>query len=347
MVFNHAYLKLFGQDFFDYTLYTQEDHPYREPLPEDYIICNEAVINLLENPVSLLDSTAYPPKNSTIYLTPKIPYPIDDIRKNYNIKRTIDSGAYNVFGPISWSHNVYNTYGYAIAIFPAIKEAFVYREDSVVTKETLYSKALIYIPNADFDDMVWKKDQCWERYIVLKNASPYKQLLDGTLTKPCCYYKNLDIAGQNELTSDILTLVYKLGSVEYYEKDADKNFVMQLNVLNQHNWREYLGTISILFGELLSHHPRCIFDEISSHKSRYSKVVKELISCTGEDFVNEKDFLFAQKYIDDLLNIGTCRFTTVSDLRLKLRSINLSQSTFDKLFANVARITPKKYNEQS
>ena len=120
---------------------------------------------------------------------------------------------------------------------------------------------------------------------------------------------------------------------------------MQLNVLNQHNWREYPGTVSMVLGEMLGNDKNNIYTDVKGHSSRYSKVVKELLKCRGKEFAGKKDYEFARNYINSLIDVGNCRFTTIMDLWAKLRTINLSQYTFDKLFNNVVRLTPKTYDE--
>lgn len=349
MKLEHAYLKIDGQEFFDYDLYCDDIGNNIDLDPsKDYFVCDEKVLNMLEYPekASFLDYSTKPPKNSSIYLSPKLPYPIDDIRKNYNIKRVPDSGDYNVIGPLNLSYNrTHHIYGYSIAIFPSINTVYVKKRNGAVTKENLYKEACMCIPNADFADMKLAKFSTWVRFHIVVGMNVYKQLLDRTLTKTCVPYTSLDIAGANPLTFDVLTLAQRAGALGYHENDAEKNFIMQLNVLNQHNWREYPGTISMVFGEMLGNDRNNIYTDVKGHSSRYSKVVKELLKCRGKEFAGKKDYEFARDYINSLLDVGDCRFTTIMDLWAKLRTINLSQQTFDKLFNNVVRLTPKTYDE--
>ena len=359
MEFKHAYFNIKGVDYFDYTLYAngkmhhtrwrEDDFDPNEKFGDDYFVADEAIVGKLEKLKDFTDATIKPPKKSNIYITPNMPYPIEDIRNNYNIKRVPDSGAYNVFCPIKISCNNPYLYGYTIAIFPSLKAAYVRKaHDGEKRPEVIYKEACVFIPNADYGEMILDIHDFWTRYQVVAKQSAYKALLDKTLTKPCVPWTNLDISGQNQLTNDILTLVKKTGEVYYNNKDAEKNFVMQLNVLNQHNWRDYPGTIAMLFLELLWKDRGSIYFEVRQHSSKYSKAVKQLLfHRDGVKFKDEKDLNFARNYIDSLLDVGQCRYVSVSNLQCKLAEINLSQKTFEKLYNTIVRITPKEFKEKS
>lgn len=344
MEIKHAYFNIDDVNFYDYTLYSDQ---VNEPtVSEDSFIVDKLFLGRLKNISYLTDATIKPPRQSEIYITPKLPYPIEDIRNNYKIKRVPDSGAYNVIGPIQVSYENH-VCGCAVAVFPSLKAIFVKSKYGDIDKKSVYRKALMYLPNADYAEMIYKEFHSWKIHVVINNQDVYKKLLDGTLVKPCVPYTNLDIAGRNQLTNDVLTLVRKTGEVPWTEKDAERNFIMQLNVLNQHNWREYPGTIAMLFLELMYGNRSSIYMEVRNHISRYSKVVKELLFHRDVKFASEKDQEFARQYINELLNIGECRYTTVKTLKDKLREINLSISTFDQLYNNIVRLTPKKYEEKS
>lgn len=350
MLYHHAYLVVDGVEYFDYDFYTSaEIRGYNKDefdSEKEYFLCDETVLRRLEKCEDLGLASITPPKGSEIYITPRMPYPIEDIRHNYNIKRVPDSGAYNVIGPLSVGFRNMYLYGYEIAIFPTLKSIFLYeKDDSNLTTQEIYKKALYHIPNADYADMIFKRFPYWEQFTIVMGFQVYKDVLDKTLTKPTVSYTCLNIAGENPLTTDILELVKQVGSVHWAQKDAAKNLVIQLNVLNQHNWRDYPGTISMLFGEMMAYDKTTVFNEVSRTTSRYSKVIKELLSCKNKDFASEKDFEFARNYVNQLLDIGECRYTSVVDLFAKIDSIHLHRSTFDKLYNNIVRLTPKKYGE--
>lgn len=344
MEIKHVYFNLNDVDYYDYTLYT--DQPLTQTVSEDSFVVDGSFLRRLRNISDLTDTTIKPPRQSEIYITPKFPYPIEDVRNNYKIKRIPDSGTYNVIGPIHTNRNI-NVYGYVVAVFPSLKAIFIKYRSKVQDKQSIYREALMFLPNADYSEMIYKEFSCYKNYTIIEHQSIYKKLLDGTLTKPCVPHTNLNIAGHNQLTNDILTLVRKMGSVFQYEKDAEKNFIMQLNVLNQHNWREYPGTIAMLFLEIMRDNKSNIYMEVRGHSSRYSKVVKELIFHKSVKFASNKDQEFARQYVNELLGIGDCRYTTVNALYNKLQEINLSISTFNKLYDNIVRLTPKKFKEES
>lgn len=344
MKIKHAYFNIDGVNFYDYTLYS--DWSNKLTVSEDSFVVDKSFLDRLMNISNFTDATIKPPRQSEIYITPKLPYPIEDIRNNYKIKRVPDSGTYNVIGPIHVPKDNH-FYRWAIAVFPSLKAIFVKCKNCNTDKRSVYREALVYLPNADYAEMIHEEYLYQKRLVVINNQGVYKKLLDGTLTKPCVPYTNLDIAGRNQLTNDVLTLVRKTGEIPWTEKDAERNFVMQLNVLNQHNWREYPGTIAMLFLELMYGNRSSIYREVRNHISRYSKVVKELLFRPDVKFASEKDQEFARQYINELLDIGECRYTTVNTLNAKLKEINLSISTFDQLYNNIVRLTPKKYEEKS
>ena len=171
------------------------------------------------------------------------------------------------------------------------------------------------------------------------------KLLNGTLTKPAISVKNLNLNSENELTLDVLRLVYQTGIVSVYMDDAVKNFAIQLNVLNQHNWREYPFTTRLVINEMCdSKSCRCARDEVHRMKSQNSKVIKELISLPYIDLcdASDKDFNMAREFVASVMGIGNCKYASEEDFRKKLDNVNLSINTFLQLFNATVQIKPKE-----
>ena len=339
-IFNNTYIEIDGVQYYDISLYSYYDS-WGNCTP-DSILVNAPVESKLHSLDGFVDKTIRAPKNSVIYLTPNCPYAIDDIRKNYTIKRKPDTGDYNVFSPIGSCDG--NLQVVSIAVFPSLNAAVTHHERK--SEDDMFALAKNYLKDPNREEMIYKTYEHSYNYYKLFSLSPvYKALLDGELEKPCIGCDQLDINSENELTTDVLELVYKTGLRNVYEQDSEKNFLIQLNVLNQHNWREYPGTISMLFGEIMRN--QGIYSRMCDTPSRFSKPVKELLSYEkkSKDFASEKDFLLAQKYLAKMLNIDGSFFTTVGKVYEKCGALNLTQTTFSKLFKNIVKITPNKFED--
>ena len=60
-------------------------------------------------------------------------------------------------------------------------------------------------------------------------------------------------------------------------------------------------------------------------------------------FCSEKDFLMGRAFLDSLLNIGTCKYASLTDLKKKLSEKRILKDYFDQLYNAVIKITPRKY----
>lgn len=267
------------------------------------------------------------PKNSSVYVAPDCPYAIDDIRKYYTIKRDVDTGDYNIIGSYK-SHRTWLRRTKSMWIWPEKKLAFLAenRSDfyylcpsdaSVVLKTVIYS-------------------------FYYQKASIYKKIIDNTLQKPLHKNTDLNINSSNELTLDILLMTDKLGSQQMNEESL-QNFIVQLNLLNQHNWREYIGTVQMLFSRLFD--KRGIYYTMRNMPSKYSKVIREFLKIYSHypNFCSEKDFLMGRAFLDSLLNIGTCKYASLTDLEDKLSEKCITEKYFNELYNTVIKITPRKY----
>ena len=355
---DHVYLHINNTFYKDYTLYLQHAYfGYREEMLAKWNNCihvDEEARKDLKNITQYTDATVFPKKNSNLYVAPGIPYTLDDIRKNYTIKRAPDSGDYNIISPLknvsSVGFSVINTF----AIFPDRKEMVELKSwyplaDLNIVRQEIYKQVLIAIPDADYEEMTIVTE-AYSRHISiysLHDANAYKMLLDGTFTKPCVEYNHLDITGQNPLTLDTLKLVYEFGSVSRSSKNAVENIILQLNALNQTAWRDYKGTINLIFLRMYRN-PTSVFRRLMMEPdSTLSKVVKNFkaefsFNTDILSFCSEEDFLLAQVYVKDALKLEEgSKFVTVQGLLYKLSNNYIPLVTFSQLFNNIVRITAK------
>ena len=332
MVRNHVYIEIDNNKYYDYSLYSDEEY-YIDGDYDFYV--DLTTDRRLEELDGLIDPTIFPAEDSKVYLAPNLPVAIDDIRKHYTIKRGMDNGEYNVFAKrvnASW----YAGHIYSVGVFPKIK-AIVFNTD-FTPKEKIFRRAQTFFTNISESDMIYKDIVGEIR--GYKNSLAYKALLDGAYTNPCIEYRQLNLNSENELTSDVLELFYRTATKSVYDIDAKKNFLIQINVLNQHNWREYPGTVSYLVNVLCC---RGVGSYIKRHLCQYSKTVKEILSLPMQVFANEKDFLLARTFVAGLLNINNTKFVSATDLIDKINEYGISLAGFSRLFDNIVRITPKEY----
>lgn len=333
----HVFLELDGQKYYNYTGLFLGPIYGRGDIKCTTLVVNRAVEKKLETLNGFLDTVPRPPKQTSIHLVSGSVVAVEDVRKNYVLKRDIDAGDYNVFSPLT-KRPQKKYFPTVIALFPSYN-IVVASKDTITAAQAL-AEAKTLNPNivaADLDYRQFKNDS-------LKgfNVSPaYAGLLAGMLKKPSISYTQLDLNAPNELTIDVLTLVYKTGKLWEYDNENKKNFLIQVNVLNQHNWREYPGTVSMLFGSMLKYVG--IAHNVACHIGSYSKTVKEIVSYTDKPFISAKDFNLAREFVNSLLNFGDCRYATIEQLTTKLQSIGLTWNYFYKLYNNMVRITPNTF----
>jgi len=350
----HVYLHINNKFYEDYTLYAQ--HAFNNSTEKmvakwkNCISIDPETKRELKNIAQYTDATIFPKKNSSLYVAPGIPYPLDDIRRNYTIKRTPDTGDYNIISPLK-SSSIGFFIKNSLAIFPERKEMVELSDwySSVNERHTVYKQALIAIPDADYEEMVVETEDA-HSYIsmnILHDAIAYKMLLDKAFTKPCVAYTHLDVAGQNPLTLDALKLVYRFGSTSRFSKDAEENLILQLEALNQTAWRNYKGTINLLFIQMYRKSTTAFYKLITEPDSNLNKVVRNFKAEFSNvkahlPFCSKEDFLLAQDYVKDVLTLGEgSKFVTIQSLYDKLYNNFIPLECFLQLFDNIIRISPK------
>ncbi len=345
--YKHVFWSSFdGRTGDEYTMYT--NCHYTHLSSDDYILITDSrLTDIIEN-LKRNNSGATVPKGSSIYLSPNCPYAVNDVRHHYTLKRKPDTGDYNVISIIKNRRNTrvsFMDFSHAF-IVPDRKILVVLSYPNYYKKDTVKPIDIIRNFCPDFNSNVTpiSEIEIMPLYLCM-NSSVVIDYMLGRLHKPCVYYTALDITNNVELTLDFLTLLYNTGNKRKWDRAGRQDFLTELKVLNQHNWRDYLGTLTIMFYYLFNINSIAVsFRNNLSYCTKEVREIFRLISSNkGDDFVSEKDFNMTKLFIDSLLHIGDLKFATLENLCDKLKSNNLSISIFSRLFDNIVKITPKAY----
>lgn len=339
--FNEVYINIEGNQYYGWKgtiIYTSEYY-IRKATP-DAIVTNRIVAELLEERKIdlLLDENFKPQSGDPVHIVPDCKYSIADIRNNYQIKRDFDSGVCNVFSPLEYQR-MGAWIDWTISI--PTRQELVFVCDCKNANEAFCRTKEVF-PDLQFNDCVFHNTL--KQIIFTKKLKPYIPLLLHNAKKPCISYKNLEF-NTNELTTDVLMLVKKTGEVRYDAPDAEKNFTIQLAVLNQHNWREYPRTVKNLFNTITDY--KCIKEDVFSHPSKYPKYIKEMydLSRKSNPPYSEKDFNLTREFYMTILEINQeTMFVNTKTLQEKLNFAGISLGDFNQIFNLVTRITPKRYD---
>ena len=338
MVFHHVYMIVDGKELYDYDLYIPFT-PYSRRSEEDPMLLDDYCRNIFSEKGLTPSGVSTIPKNTKIYLAPGCPKAIDDIRKNYVIKRTPDAGDYNVLTPLPFMSYYFRLS--TLVVYPDHKTIVGTRKENCSATE-IANLVLSLLPGFVANNYFISTGSSIFLYqLSRKKHAIFEKALKGELKKPCVTYQQLDLNSGLPLTTDILELVYNTGKVNYRATDAEKNYLIQLNVLNQHDWRKYPGTVRTLIYELLS--KNCINCCVANTKSRYPKAIQEIMGTRKKSFLNDDDRDLCRQFIEKFLEIGDCKYASVADLIAKLDTIHLSLSTFGELYNNIVRITPRQH----
>lgn len=337
--FEHVFLNIDGNQYYDYIGHVDTNSYYTRRATPDMPVISGNIKDLLCNNIdSLLDNTISPNDGDQLHVVPDCVYAIADIRNNYQIKRGFDAGMYNVYSPLK--QNLTQFFASTIVVVQKYKQLVLFNREFNFSSEAK-KEAKRFVPEAqEYDMVVFKKKMS---LFYSSCITPYIPLLNNTATKPCISYKKLKF-NSNELTPDVLMFVYKAGNAYKNSLGAEENYLLQLSILNQHNWREYPRTMFILFNVMLQY--KGIHHEVKSHASKYPKHVKEIFEMarSQQDYKDEKDFNMARDFVSMVLDVKPCAmFVDTKRLMEKLSACSFGMTIFNELFSTVTRIVPKKY----
>lgn len=290
-----------------------------------------------------LGSTGNVAKGASLYVCPDCPIASADIRQSYTIKRDIDAGDYNVFSPLKSKHIYRTNWIYAMAILPSLKKVYCstrYKVDKIQFVSVV--KALYPQQN---DVIFHFKDV--KRFFQMKFPSDaWRMLLEHKLQKPAICYTQLDLRTGYDLTTDALRIAYEMGKQRWSEQN-EKSFLLQMGAINETNWRDYTGTLSMLIYQFLGdRNNTCSFSR--AHQSRFPKQVKEIFTQARESqgFVSQEDQELARAFFDEIVGTTGTQYVTAQTLLSKLQELGLSLQTFDKLYNNIVKLSPKQYVQE-
>ena len=330
-----AFFEIDGKRYFGFEFYARSD----SGMTKDYdIIVSESVRNRLRTLEGLTDEDYVLDEGTQIHVVPDCPVCMDDIRKNYTIRRSLDGGDCNVFSPyrksVKWCLS-----SSALAVIPSLK-AIVCDTQFGADRNSLHELINSFLPEASGlgqQDFVYHAERIY--YMGIKISDAYIRLLEGTLSKPAISYRKLHLSHGNLLTPDALFMVYQAGMRRRTEANAEKNFVLELSALNQSDWRDYPGTVSLLMNEILKRSD-CIKETVCRTRSRQPKAIKELLSVKPADFASDKDRKMASLLVQEILDIREETFTDIESLFGLMASKGISFPTLKSFFRNMVRIKP-------
>lgn len=340
MTYDSVYITIDGVDYKDYKLYVNDTSYNNGNPPTEY----SAVVldNKPMNSLCTMQSDQKVPKGSSIYCTPNLSIPINDVRNNYTIKRKPEDADYIIISRNGFKV-VGQTYTYSMIAIPSKKYFIAYIDRTDLQK--LIEAAKTIFPDLDTSEVV--DLGTYSRWFsILAPIEAYKDILDGTTTKVIASESNLDLNTENELTVDTLQLLLAASKGKGTFENVEKDYIIQLKVLNQHNWREYPYTIYNVFNFMLKWGSD-IDRYVRSHLSKYPKEIKNLYRSykfVSDKDVKEKDFCLLQNLFMSILKIDSTIFASLVDVQNKLSANNIPVTAFNRLFNPIVKIAPVKYN---
>lgn len=343
--FERVFVSIDGVDYFDYKgVYDDGDCSwYSRHLNISVPLVSRNVFERFgENNIDkYLDDSFVLNDNDPIHVVPDCKYSVRDIRNNYQIKRQFDDGVCNVYSPISYSGGYSSYVSHTVVVKP--KNTIIFLQKCKNTNDAITYAREYFSEHFSLGDLVVSTSL--SHVTSSSKINNYLPLLLHTAKKPCISYKKIQF-NTNELTPDVLTIMRAAGIRRYDDADAEKNFLIQLAVLNQHNWRDYPLSVRAAFNTMRQR--LSIMTEVFSHTSRYPKYIKEMYDMCHKktvDTINPKDVDMVREYYAGLLGLkNETMFVNEITLHEKLEEANVNIYDFNKVFNLTTRITPKKYD---
>lgn len=292
-------------------------------------------------------STFVPNHGDEIYVAPNCAVPLNDIRRNYKVKRDFDTGACNVVSEENFSF-CNNAFSYVI-ISPSTKQMFcadAYR-DSEALCNTLMLRTNPSLKNANDLIRLGYTNFRHRRYCDFDAA-----LLDGRVTKPVVSHKQLEIRSENKLDFSVLQLMYEIGQKEYSRENL-KNFKIQLEALNQYNWREYPGTMDMIFriqfhsdARILKHMQHCY--ELLNFENEIPRSAKLMVKESRSkihNYASDEDYALSREFIEHYIG-KIPKFTTIEKLACKFAEHHIDFQCFYRVWGNMVKVEEKRFENE-
>ena len=284
-------------------------------------------------------SSVKPPKDSSLYIAQPCPLCNADIRKNYIIKRHPDTADYCVVSPTgNITYDYYNSY--ATVIVPQRKQIYCYINRNYAVTHSIVGHAqdcTLLDPN----DFITIPEII--TFYVCNLSEFHIKYINDEITKPIAYYESLDMDTGNKLDQDLLYLVYTVGMADRNDDNFEK-LVLQLESLNQHDWRNYPGTMSLLFRYILNKRWNTYMYYAYS-PTKLPKAVKQFafrsVPEVGPKDMSPDDFEMSRRFLSQLLGLDGTIYATLDSTISKMKESNIRPELMDSFFDVAVRIAPK------
>lgn len=337
------YATLHGVEYKDWNVYIN-GYDNKEYLVLDDRHCNEII--------HMVDSITYTPSlGSDLFIMPNCKLAAADIRKNYKVKRNPADASAIVVSDFMASYD-WNRIEYYYAI-PERRTIFIQPfyaswKCSTSLEEFAFSKI------DDLQDLfnkgkvikyTYKDEKDMFKYFPIHNFKGILEVYNGTLNLPLIPYKSLPIINDNELDIETLQMFFNVGLITH-QSNCIENFKIQMQALNQTNWRSYKGTLSMIY-KLLKKNKYSAAGEVFNRPSCLPKAAKELHSVMSSDNVFElrKDADMARQFLETVVEFDPSQYLEIESLRKKFENAKVDFSYFYKLYDNIVKIRPKCIGE--
>ena len=341
-----AYFRYNGIDYFDYDFYNDGESD-----PNGFFMNRE----LAEEFFNVITPGFVPQKGMKAYVIPGCKRAIADIRKDYVIKRNYQDADFIIKSTTSNNYN----YSYRFNQFLIVpsRKAFI-AWDKYTWRHNF----------ANFNDFV---KHVIPDYDTVKNTDPniisfnisshessffyfsfnkFKTELDialGKITIPVVNLDDLPVYSSNNLDIETLQMVHKIG-MEPVSENAKENFIIQLQALNQTNWREYPATMHLLYSILKKARFGYTGVETAGYKvfekpSALPKSVKEMFEKMWKEggANSEEDLNLGRQFLQTIVQFDTNKFYTVQELATLFKNARVDFQNFYNLYDNIVKIRPK------
>ncbi len=159
--------------------------------------------------------------------------------------------------------------------------------------------------------------------------------------KPFVYFSDVPVYSNNDLEIDTLQLVFKTGIADITDNNQ-QNFIVQLQALNQTNWREYPEVLKLLY-RLITYKNDYVAKNVFDHESRLPKSVKEMCKVMRgyPEFKTNKELAIAYQLFNSIMQLDVNKCYTVQELTRMFSDADIPFTWFYNLFDNIVKVRLK------
>lgn len=290
---------------------------------------------------SVLNSSFVPQKGMKVYVEPGCPIAMADIRKNYVVKRKKEDADFMLVHSKERNWRSWDNFDQVI-VLPEKKAVFAqykYNNNGNLSKYVAevfpdfwkMDFSLVYNVSGDFTFNYYDIEDVELPLKVFESISPC----------PVVYYTNLPIEADNKLNIEVLEMLMKVGQTSY-DSNGEQNFKLQLQALNQTDWRDYPGTLGMIYNTLYHDKRTTNATEGFKRPSMFPKAIKELCATMRDqkEFASEKDRSLARAFLEKTCEFSTDKYYKIEDLTKKFANNRISFLHFYSLYDNLVKIRP-------